>query len=106
MTKPKAPPSAAFAPADYHPADVSSIQALHRGEATPDQQKQALAFIVGTIAEKDGLSWRPGADGAWQTAFAEGRRFVGLQIVKMLNMSLRDLVKKELENVSGQRRPR
>lgn len=83
----KAKPSAAlpYAPADYEPADVSAIQALQRGDASPDLQRRALAFIINDLARTYDLSYRPNSDR--DTAFAEGKRFVGLQIVKLLKLN-------------------
>ena len=75
-------------PAPYVKADAAALQAMKRGEATPDQQVRAMEFIVGTISDRNGMSWRPGPDGARETDFAEGRRFVGNQIVKLTNIPL------------------
>ena len=85
---PKAPASAPWAPVKYTKADAAALQAMRRGEATPDQQIRALEYIVGTICDRNGMSFRPGPDGERETAFAEGRRFVGNQIVKLTNIPL------------------
>lgn len=82
MKKPDASP---WKPFDWEPADVAAIQALSRGEATPDQQKRALDWIITSAGTYD-LSYRPSSDR--DTAFAEGRRFVGLQIVTKLKLNL------------------
>lgn len=84
----KAKPNAAlpYAPAEYEPADVSAIQALQRGDASPDLQRRALAFIINDLARTYDLSYRPNSDR--DTAFAEGKRFVGLQIVKLLKLNV------------------
>jgi hypothetical protein len=42
----------------------------------------ALNWIVHICAGAHSMSYRPGADGDRDTAFAEGRRFVGNQILK------------------------
>ena len=75
-------------PVKYVKADVAALQAMHRGEATADQQQRAMDFIVGDISDRNGMSFRPGQDGARETAFAEGRRFVGNQIVKLVKLPL------------------
>jgi hypothetical protein len=72
-------------PAPYDDADVAAIQALAIGVADADQQRHALRWIVETAADAYGLSWR-GESHA--TAFAEGKRFVGLQIVKLSKLRL------------------
>lgn len=81
-------------PPDYLPADAHAIRALRDGTATPEQQKRALAYIVNTLCATYDLSYRPSSDR--DTAFAEGRRFVGLQCVKLMNLNLA-LIKQKLE---------
>ena len=75
-------------PVEYAKADAAALQAMRRGEATADQQVRAMEFILGPICERNGMSFRPGPDGDRETAFAEGRRFVGNQIVKLTNLPL------------------
>lgn len=81
-------PSAAdpWKPTEWEPADVAAIQALTRGEATADQQRRAVDYIIRDIAGTYDMSYRPSSDR--DTAFAEGKRFVGLQIVKAVNLNL------------------
>jgi hypothetical protein len=70
-------------------ADVASIKMVAAGEATPDQQRRAIEAIIGRIACADEQSWR--ADdhgGARETDFSEGKRFVGLQLRKLIATSL------------------
>lgn len=75
-------------PAAWELPDAAAIQALQRGDATADQQRNALKYIVNTLAGTYDGSFRPGPDGALVTAYAEGKRAVGLQIVKLANLSL------------------
>lgn len=82
MKKPKAAP---YIPIDWEPADIAAIQALQRGDASPDQQRRALDYII-TLAGTYDLSYRP--DSVQDTAFAEGKRFVGLQVIKALKINL------------------
>ncbi|BES72168.1 hypothetical protein RE428_31860 [Marinobacter nanhaiticus D15-8W] len=84
MSKPDK--SAACFPPEWEPADVRAIQSLASGEATPDMQKRALDFLINKACLTYDLSYRPGSDR--ETTFAEGRRFVGLQIVKLLHINL------------------
>ena len=88
MPKPKAEPdkNAPWLPPKYELADTSALQALHRGEANEDQQKRALKWIIEMAAYTYQPSYRNGPDGERDTCFAEGRRFVGLEIVKMLKL--------------------
>lgn len=86
MKKPDASP---WKPPAWELADAAAIQALARGDATADQQQRAFDFIVNDIAETYGLSFRPGGeDGRRASDMAEGKRFVGLQIVKLKNLNL------------------
>lgn len=81
----KKPASAPYIPPVWEPADISAIQALQRGDASPDQQRRALDYIINLAGTYD-LSYRPESDR--DTTFAEGKRFVGLQIVKALKINL------------------
>ena len=83
--KPKAP--LPWHPADYQPEDTAAIKALAAGNANDGQQKRALNWIVYTLCGTYDLSYRPHADGERDTAFAEGKRFVGLQLVKMTKIT-------------------
>lgn len=79
-------------PVDYELADVSALQALEKGLANAEQQKRALVWIVNVAAGRDEMSYQPGGeDGRRDTDFAEGRRFVGNQVVKMLKLPLASL---------------
>lgn len=84
MIKPRKP---AWLPADYSFADVVAVQAVARGDASPDQQRRALDWVINTAAGAYEISYRSDRDGGdRETAFAEGRRFVGLQVVKLVNL--------------------
>jgi hypothetical protein len=79
----KAPPQ--ITPPLYEAADIAAIQALQVGEATAYQQKRALDWIIRQAAVTYDLSFSPESDRL--TALAEGRRYVGLQIVKLLALN-------------------
>ena len=82
------PRDKAWLPADYVPAQIEAMKAVYRGEADAFQQRQVLDWIINSAAGAYELSFRSDADGGErETAFAEGRRFVGMQIVKLVNMS-------------------
>lgn len=82
----QAPASAPYKPSPWENADVAAIQALQAGTATPDQQRRALGYIVNVVCATYDMSYRPDSDR--DTAFAEGKRFVGNQIVKMTKINL------------------
>lgn len=84
-------------PAHYDIADAAAIQALARGDASPDQQKRALIWIVEVCSARSDMSFRPGAGGDRDTIFAEGKRWVGIQVAKLANLNLMNM-KKENQN--------
>jgi hypothetical protein len=73
-------------PAEWEDADAHAIKALSRGDADEIQQKRALDWIITKAARTYDMSYHPEKPG--DTAFAEGSRFVGLQIVKLVNITL------------------
>lgn len=89
MKKPISP-AAAHRPAEYEEADIYAIRALAAGNANESQQKRALDWIIHRAAGTYDLSYRPGGpEGDRETVFAEGRRFVGSQIVKLTKLDPR-----------------
>lgn len=74
-----------YLPPDWDPTDAGAIQALARGDATKEQQQRALNWIIYGAANTYDLEYRtdPRAH-----AFVSGRRFVGLQIVKLIKLKL------------------
>ena len=76
-------------PPHWEKPDAAALQALARGDCPEHLQQRALEYIVNTLAGTYDLSYRPTSER--DTAFAEGRRFVGLQIVKLLKLKLENL---------------
>lgn len=85
----KPPPGAAWAPAHYGLRQIAAIQALAKGEATADQQTHALDWLVHEVCKTYDQSFRP--DSERETAFAEGKRYVGLTIVKATKLNTANL---------------
>jgi hypothetical protein len=82
----KPAPIVPYNPPEYQKADCTALIALSAGTANEFQQKRILNLIVNRLCETYGLSYRPGgSEGDRDTAFAEGKRFVGTQIVKLIN---------------------
>lgn len=73
-------------PAEWDKFDAACIQALARGDADERQQKHALVVIVEKLAGTYEHTFVPGAPD--QSDFLQGRRDVGLQIVKLLKIDL------------------
>ena len=95
----KPPPGAAWLPAPYDDHDVAAVKAL----ANDPAHKRALDWIIHAAAGTYDLSFRPGNDGERDTAFAEGRRFVGLSLVKIINTPIDQLSRKKSDG--GPRNP-
>lgn len=74
-----------FKPPEYSSADVYAVQALRRGNASPEQQRHAVDLIINGIACAFDQSYRPGKPD--ETTFAEGKRFVGLQVYRLAHMN-------------------
>lgn len=76
-----------YVPPAWTNRQVYALQALAAGTANDEQQKIALDYIIKDLCGTYDLSYRPGGlEGDRDTAFAEGKRFVGSQIVKLLNL--------------------
>lgn len=79
------------APAPYEPypwADnlsvVYALKAIAKGEADAEQQKLVMKSLMDITGYYD-LSYRPDSDR--DTSFAEGKRFIGAQLAKMVNLT-------------------
>ena len=87
MSRAQKPRDKAWMPADYEVRDIECLQALAEGKAGEVEQKRALQWVIDRAAGDGELSFRSDDDGGdRETAFAEGRRFVALQIKKMISM--------------------
>ena len=85
-------PAASWLPAQWDLADASAIQAIARGDANDDQQRRALRWILVQACQVDEPSYCPGADeGRRDSDHHEGRRWVGIQIRKLLNIAVSKL---------------
>lgn len=76
---------APWLPAEYDIADAGAIQALQRGDASPTQQQRALQFFIVDLCGTYDATYFPEAR---DSDFAQGKRWPGLQLVKMLNLAL------------------
>ena len=80
---------APWKPAQWQPADAAAMQALMRGDCPPHLQQRAIKFIMWDMCGLRDLSFRPGGiEGERETNFAEGKRFVGLQIAKLIEIKV------------------
>ena len=73
----------------YDNSIIAALRALATGTANDGQQKKAWDWIVYQVSGYNELSYRPTeAGGERATIFMEGRRFVGAQMLKMLQPAL------------------
>lgn len=70
----------------YEPVDIRAIQALAKGDASEDEQKRALDWIINNAAATYDEPFRPGETDVM--AYMLGRRSVGLAIVKMVKLKV------------------
>ena len=73
-----------------------AVKALWRGDATEYQQRLALKVIVNKLCRADDLLYVPGSFD--ETAFLQGRAFVGKRIMQILNKPLEKLEDTANEN--------
>jgi len=78
---------------DYELADATALQALERGDATEVQQQRALAWIIHNAAATYEVAWEPENERA--SSFESGRRYVGIEIIKMLKLNTNALRRKQ-----------
>jgi hypothetical protein len=71
-------------PPDISLQDVAALKALQRGNASEQQQRHALQFIVNRACGTYEMTFCPGEDGRRASDFAEGKRRVGLLLVGLL----------------------
>ena len=90
MAKPTPTPPPAYLPATWELADAVAIQALNAGTANADQQLRALNWIIYRAAATDDVEYRPEER---DHVLASGRRFVGLQVRKLMAINVGALSK-------------
>ncbi len=77
--EPKGPPRVA----DYETEDVHALKALSRGDASAEQQRRALNWIISRASMGYEDTFVPDP---YESAFNQGRRSVALQTVKLINL--------------------
>lgn len=80
-------------PAPYDEDIVNALQAVANGVAVAGQQTLALKWIVETACGTYDETYF--ADSERNTAYAQGKRHVGLQIVKMVKVQPDSLRKRQ-----------
>lgn len=79
-----------------HARACRALQALAAGEASPEQQKAALDYIIYDLCGTYDMEVRLGGeDGRRASDIAGGRRFVGLQLVLCIRTNINTLLQKD-----------
>lgn len=78
-------PDRLLLPPTLDEAIVWAVKNLAKGEASPTQQRDAIEFILHRLSGADNQSFVPDdRSGGQNTAFLEGRRFVGRELRKII----------------------
>ncbi len=72
-------------PQKWKKHEVAAIQAVHAGKATEDQQKAAMKYIIEGLGMVGQPVWFPDER---ETSYANGRQYVGLQLIKLIKLNL------------------
>lgn len=89
-------PSSAYKTVPYDDDILYAVRALRDGTANDIQQKIAFQWIVRDVARHYDQSFHfGGEDGRRASDFMEGRRFVGLQVLKLLESGATPKTRKE-----------
>lgn len=78
-------------PAKYDEADIYAVQALAAGVASADQQKRAVHWLLNNVCGTYDETYF--ADSERNSAYAQGKRHVGLQFVKAIKLPARAFTK-------------
>src|SRR5215467_10261920 len=78
--RPKSQPDRPWQMPRIDDADIFALQAVAKGTASDAQQQRAYEYVARTLCDTDRMTFWPGEDGRRATDFAEGKRWVGLQL--------------------------
>ena len=92
--------SAAWLPSPWELADITALQAVAAGNASPEQQRRALDWIVLQAAATYERTYRP--ESARDTDFMCGRQYVGQQIRMLLTLNPSALRRNEPQADAGE----
>jgi hypothetical protein len=85
--RPKSQPDRPWQTPHIEDADIFALQAFAKGIANNAQQQRAYDYVVRVLCETDRMTfWPGGEDGKRATDFAEGKRWIGLQLRRIEKM--------------------
>lgn len=76
--------------APFEPADATAVQAVFEGQASDEQQRRAMRWILNGACRIHEISFHP--ENTRLSDFNEGQRFVGKQIAELLRTDVRGLI--------------
>jgi hypothetical protein len=86
-SRPKFQPDRPWQMPRIEDADIFALQAVATGTANDAQQQRAFEYVVCALCDTDRMTfWPGGEDGKRATDFAEGKRWVGLQLRRIEKM--------------------
>ncbi len=86
-TKITVPPYAPYNPPKMSSAVVYAAKAVFAGEALKDQQRLFAEWLIIEVCRTRDLPWFPGGlEGDRDTSLANGKRFVGLAVLRAVDM--------------------
>ena len=86
-SRPKSQPDRPWQMPQIEDADIFALQAVAKGIANNAQQQRVYEYVVRTLCETDRMTfWPGGEDGKRATDFAEGKRWVGVQLRRIEKM--------------------
>jgi len=81
------PPYAPYNPPKMSSAIVYAAKAVFAGEALKDQQRLFIEWLTIEVCRTRDLPWFPGGlEGDRDTCLANGKRFVGLSVLRAIDM--------------------
>lgn len=91
----KTPSNRSWLPTQWAPADATAVKAWAAGTADEYQQRRAFNFVMLVSGYHD-MSFSPLSER--ETCFAEGKRSVGSQIKKLVEVPISTITKEPTEN--------
>lgn len=85
------PANSPILPVHAHQEIVWSLKGIQGGDADAGQQTMALNWILHELTRVLDLSYRP--DSARDSDVAEGKRYCGLEIIRLLKMTPEQIAK-------------
>jgi hypothetical protein len=70
--------------------EAASVKAVAEGTATAEQQRECMAYIIKRVCGTYEEQFCPGEEGRRNTDYALGKRRVGLHLVSLLSVDLKN----------------